>query len=84
MWCLRLLGCLFFCQHPVRWTAAGGEPMVSDGSSFSGSKRRKTTTTTAQGPHSRLQGSSAKPRNTTAAAKVTLRLPSPFFYLLDS
>ncbi|KAF7054411.1 hypothetical protein CFC21_062086 [Triticum aestivum] len=53
--------------HPVRWTAAGGEsePVVCDGSSFSGSKRRKTTTT-----DSRLQGSNAKPRNTTAAAKA--------------
>ncbi|XP_044979140.1 transcription factor bHLH110-like isoform X2 [Hordeum vulgare subsp. vulgare] len=55
--------------HPVRWTAAGGQTMVSDGSSFSGSKRRKTATT-AHGPHGRLQGSSAKPRNNTAAAKA--------------
>ncbi|PNT77654.1 uncharacterized protein LOC100826940 isoform X2 [Brachypodium distachyon] len=51
-------------NHLVRWTAAGGEPMTGEGSSFRGSKRLKTTAAaaTTQGPQHRLQ-CRAKPRN---------------------
>jgi hypothetical protein len=61
-----------FCQHLVKWTAAG-ETMTGDGSRLRGSKRLRTTTATAtetaQGPQHGLRCHAKPTRN--QAVKVS-------------